>query len=205
MDTARASRYWERHAPRYDASISVFERLLLEDGREWACSQARGEVLEIAAGTGRNLPHYPAGVRLTATELSPGMLERARYRARAIGSDAELRVADAQALDFPAERFDTVVCTLGLCSVPDHARAVHEAVRVLRPGGRLVLLEHVRSPNPRVRAVQRLLNVASARLCCDDLVREPLDPVRAAGMRVEQLERSKLGIVERLVATKPAA
>ena len=204
MDTARARRYWSRHAPRYDTSISVFERLALEDGRLWACSHARGEVLEIAAGTGRNLAHYPRDLRLTATELSPEMLDIARRRAREIGSGAELRLADAQALEFPDERFDTVICTLGLCSIPDHVRAVREAARVLRPGGRLVLLEHVRSPNPRVRAVQRAFNKLSLRLCCDDLVREPLDPVRAAGMRVEHLERSKLGIVERLVAAKPA-
>jgi ubiquinone/menaquinone biosynthesis C-methylase UbiE len=176
--------------------------VLFADGRTWACSRAGGDVLELAAGTGRNLPHYSPDVRLTATDFSSEMLAIARRRAADIGREADLRIADAQALDFPDERFDTVVCTLGLCSVPDDRRAVEEAARVLRPGGRLVLLEHVRSPNAVVRAGQRMLNVPSSRFCNDHLVREPLHKVRAAGLRVETLERSKLGIVERLAARK---
>ena len=202
-DPGRAARFWARYAPRYDRSIACFERLLFGGGRSWACSRARGEVLEVAAGTGRNLSHYPREVRLTVTDFHPEMLERARSRARELDREAELLTADAGALEFPNGRFDTVVCTLGLCSVPDDRRAVGEMARVLRPGGRLVLLEHVRSPNRLVRAIQRVLDLPSSRFCCDHLTREPLDHVRAAGLEVEELERSKLGIVERLAARKP--
>lgn len=74
--------------------MGFYERLLFRGGREWVCSQAAGEVLEIAVGTGRNLPHYSAGVRLTGIELSPAMLEIARARARELGRDADLRVGD---------------------------------------------------------------------------------------------------------------
>lgn len=203
-DPDRAQRYWREQASRYDRAIAPFERVLFGGGREWACGQARGEVLEIAAGTGRNLPHYQRGVQLVATDLSAEMLAHARARARGLELDVQIRQADAQALDQPDARFDTVVCTLGLCSVPDDGRAVSEMARVLKPGGRLVLVEHVGSPRRVVRAIQRALDVPSVRFCCDHLTREPLHHVLAAGLEVEVLERSKLGIVERLSARRPA-
>jgi ubiquinone/menaquinone biosynthesis C-methylase UbiE len=150
------------------------------------------------------LPFYSADVRITAVELSPEMLAIARRRAEEVGRPAELRLGDAQALDLPDESFDTVVCTLGLCTIPDHRRAVSEAGRVLRPGGRLLLLEHVRSPAPIVRAAQRLLEPLTVRFEGDHLLREPLDALAAEGFEVERLERSKWGIVERVAARKLA-
>ena len=110
--------------------------------------------------------------------------------------------ADAQALPFPDEAFDTVVMTLLLCTIPDDHEAVAEASRVLRPCGRLLLLEHVRSPVMPVRAVQRALHPLSVRFQADHLLREPLDHLEDAGLEVERLERSKWGIVERLSARK---
>jgi ubiquinone/menaquinone biosynthesis C-methylase UbiE len=202
-ETERVRRIQDKTAPRYDRKISFFERILFGGGREWVCSQAEGDVLEIAAGTARNLPFYPADVRITAIELSPEMLAIARKRAEEVGRPADLRLGDAQALDLPEESFDTVVCTLGLCTIPDHRRAVSEAARVLRPGGRLLLLEHVRSPAPIVRAAQRLLEPLTVRFEGDHLLREPLDALAAEGFEVECLERSKWGIVERVAARKP--
>lgn len=196
-------RHYEARAARYDALVRIPERLLFSDGREWVCSQARGDVLELAIGTGRNLPLYPAGIRLTGVELSPAMLAVARRRTAALGRDAELSTGDAEALAFPDERFDTVVATLALCSIPDHFKAIAEARRVLRPGGRLVLLEHVRSPLRAVRAVQRVLEPIWLRLEADHLLREPLEALAAAGFAVERCERSRLGLVERVVACNP--
>jgi ubiquinone/menaquinone biosynthesis C-methylase UbiE len=202
-ETERVRRIQDKEAPRYDRQIAFFERILFGDGREWVCSQAEGEVLELAAGTARNLPHYPSGVRLTAIELSPEMLAIARERAGDLGREADLREGDAQALDFAEESFDTVVCTLGLCTIPDDRQAVREAYRVLRPGGRFLLMEHVRSPSLAVRAVQRLLDPLAVRFEADHLLREPLEHLRAEGFEIERLERSKWGIVERVVARKP--
>ena len=201
----RVRRFYDRIAPRYDRIIRIAEQLLFRDGRRWVCSQARGDVLEVAVGTGRNLPYYPADVRLTGIDVSPAMLEIARTRARRLGRQVDLRLGDAQALDFPASAFDTVVFTLALCSIPDDRTAVAEAVRVLRPGGSVLLLEHVRSPMRPVQAVQRFLEPLFVRFEADHLLREPLDHLRAAGLEIRRVERSSLGIVERVATRKPPA
>ena len=202
-ETARVRRIQDKEAPRYDRQISFFERVLFGDGRRWVCSQASGDVLELAAGTARNLPFYPSNVRITAVELSPEMLAIGRRRSEDLGRDADLRLGDVQELEFPDGSFDTVVCTLGLCTIPDDRKAVSEAHRVLRPGGRLLLMEHVRSPSLPVRSIERLLDPLSVRFQADHLLRDPLDYLAAEGFNVERVERSKWGIVERVVARKP--
>ena len=202
-ETERVRRIYDESAGRYDRQIGFFERLLFGGGREWVCSQARGEVLEVAIGTGRNLPFYPKEVHLTGVDVSPAMLEVARARAQELGVEANLLVGDAQALPFPDKAFDTVVMTLSLCTIPDDSEAVAEASRVLRPGGRLLLLEHVRSPILPVRAVQRVLDPLFVRFQADHLLREPLDLLEDASLEVKRLERSKWGIVEQVSARKP--
>jgi ubiquinone/menaquinone biosynthesis C-methylase UbiE len=198
-ETDRVRELYEAEAPRYDLTIAVFERLLFAGGRRWVCSRARGDTLELAVG---NLAEYPPDVRLTGIELSPAMLDIARRRASELERDVDLRLGDAQQLDFPGERFDTVTCTLSLCTIPDHHAAVAEAKRVLRPGGRFVALEHVRSTRPVIRALQRLLDPPAVRFGGDHLAREPLEHLAAEGFVIEELERSKLGIVERVAAHK---
>lgn len=202
-ETERVRRLQDKEAPRYDGQMRIFDRVLFEGGREWACSRVRGQVLEIAVGTGRNLPHHRDEVTLTGIELSPEMLAIAKQRATKLGREADLRVGDAQDLNFPDASFDSVLCTLALCTIPDPGAAVHEVYRVLRPGGRFSLLEHVRSPVRAVRAVQRLLEPLSIRFEADHLTREPLEYLGAAGFEVTELERSKWGIVERVAARKP--
>jgi ubiquinone/menaquinone biosynthesis C-methylase UbiE len=204
-ETERVRQIQDKGAPHYDRGMGFFERILFAGGREWACSQASGDVLEVAIGTGRNLPYYPADVRLTGIELSPQMLDIARRRAVELGRAVDLQIADAQALEFEAHSFDTVIITFGLCTIPDDRAAVAEAHRVMRPGGRLVLLEHVRSTSPRLRAVQRALDSISVRFAADHLVRDPLDHLGNLGFEIESVQRSKRGIVERVVARKPAS
>ena len=205
VESERVRRIWERLAHRYDQKVRLPERVLFEGGREWVCSRAEGDVLEISVGTGRNLPLYARDVRITGIDISASMLEIARTRAAKIGRDAELRVGDAQALELPDDSFDSVVCTLALCSIPDARAAVAEMRRVLRRGGRVLLLEHVRSPWPVVRTIQRVLEPIAVWLEGDHLVREPLELLEAEGFEIEEIERSKLGIVERVSARKPKA
>lgn len=204
QQTEDVRRHYDRTSGRYNRQIALFERILFGDGRQWVCSRATGEVLEIAVGTGRNLAHYRDGVPVTGIELSPEMLELARREAAASGRQVDLRVGDAQALEFPDESFDTVTCTLALCTIPDDRAAVREIWRVLRPGGRLILMEHVRSPVRGIRAVQRLLEPLFLRLEHDHLTRDPLDYLEHEGFEIETVDRLKWGIVERAVARKPA-
>lgn len=202
-ETLRVREVYARTARRYDPMIGLVERVPVGDGRAWAAGRARGEVLEIAAGTGRNFPHYPPGVRVTALDLSPDMLARARPRTERARCTIVLTVGDAHALELPDARFDTVLATLALCSIPDPGAAVTEMAQVLRPGGQLLLVEHVASPNAAVRAAQRLLDPLAVRGAADHLLRRPEHNVAAAGLIITELRRSKAGIMLRLTATKP--
>jgi ubiquinone/menaquinone biosynthesis C-methylase UbiE len=160
--------------------------------------------LELAIGTGRNIAYYRDDVRLTGVDISAEMLEFARAQARDLGRDVDLRVADAQNLEFASdESFDAVVSTLSLCTIPDDRKAAAEAIRVLRPDGRFILLEHVRSPSRLVRAGQRAIEPLAVRFQHDHLTRDPADYLESVGFQVDVMVRSKAGIVERLVARKP--
>ncbi len=171
----------------------------------WVCSRAEGETLEVGIGRGRTLQFYPRDVYLTGIDLSGVALAVARRRADALGLHATLREGDASTLPYPNDHFDTVVFSFALCTIPDDRRAVAEAVRVLRPSGRLLLVEHVRSPNPVVQLLERLLEPIEIRRMADHLLREPLEHVLAEGLEIEALERVWFGAVERLAARKPEA
>lgn len=114
--TERVRTFYQKYAPRYDHETGYYDRVLLGDGRAWVCGQARGSVLEVAVGTGRNLPFYPRGIRHVGIDLTPAMLAIARDRAHDLGIDVNLLLGDAL-----------------------------EMYRVLRPGGKLLLLGHVAS------------------------------------------------------------
>ena len=200
---ARWRRYWDKHAKSYDRQMTFFDRRLFGDTRPWVCAKARGDVLEVAIGTGLNLPHYPPEVRLTGIEYSPAMLAIARRRAAELGRDVDLRDGDAHRLQFPDGSFDTVVCTYSLCAIPDEQRAVAEMIRVLRPGGTLLLADHVASSARPVRAAQWLLELVTVPHGGEHYLRRPLHTVQAAGLSIDAHDRFKLGIVERLAARKP--
>ncbi|HVC07024.1 MAG TPA: methyltransferase domain-containing protein [Solirubrobacterales bacterium] len=202
-ETERIRRLYEKEAPKFDRSMGRWDRTLFAGSREWVCAQASGDVLEIAIGTARNLPFYPADIRLTGVELSPAMIEVAQEQAEKLDREVDLRVGDAEALEFADASFDTVICTYSLCTIPDDRAAVREAKRVLRPGGKFVLAEHVRSPIWVVRMIERLIEPLAVRFGGDHLTREPLEHLEAEGFRVEEVKRSKLGIVELVTARKP--
>jgi ubiquinone/menaquinone biosynthesis C-methylase UbiE len=201
--TARWQRYWDKHSGSYDRQMGFFDRHVFGDSRTWACGQATGDVLEVAIGTGLNLEAYPDDITLTGIDWSDAMLDIARGRSSQLGRTATLQQADAHELPFDDASFETVVCTFGLCAIPDHTRAITEMTRVLRPGGRLILVDHIESTSPVVRAVQRFLEIFTVPLGGEHFLRRPLNQVRAAGLEIDRVERFKLGLVERLLAHKP--
>lgn len=202
---ARQKRVWDKAAPSYDRQIALFEKHWFTGGREWLGERARGRVLEVAIGTGRDLPHYPADVTITGIELSPAMLAIARQRADGLGRDVTLHEGDAEHLPFGDASFDTVVCALALCTIPSPAAAVGEMRRVLVPGGRLLLLDHIGSTWPPVYAAQWLLERITIRTAGEHFTLRQLPLVKAAGFQIVETERLKAGTVERVHAVKPAA
>lgn len=155
-DAARGSRF---SAAIYDPLLGWAERAGMAERRRRLLAPVRGHVLELGAGTGLNLRHYPAGVeRLVLAEPEPNMARRLERRVQRLGRDAEVVRAPAEALPFDDGTFDTVVSTLVLCTVPEPRAALAEVNRVLRPGGALLFLEHVRSEEPRLARWQDRLH-----------------------------------------------
>ena len=203
MNADRQKRVWDEAAPRYDRQIAFLERHWFTGGREWVCSRAHGRVLEIAVGTGRNLPFYRPDVTITGIELSTEMLALARKRAAELSLTADLREGDAQALPFADGSFDTVLCALSLCTIPDPARAIGEMDRVLAPGGTLLLIDHIGSSFAPLRAVQWVAERVTIRTAGEHFTRRQLPLVRAQGFEIAEAERLKAGTVERIRANKP--
>ncbi len=204
LENARRRRAWDKQASRYDKQIGWWEsRVLGRDNREWAGQRARGEVLDVAVGTGLNLGFYDAGLRVTGIDLSPAMLAIARRRAADLNRDVELCEGDAHHLPFDDASFDTVVCTFSLCNIPDLHQAVSEMRRVLRPAGRLILVDHVRSTVTPIYWLQKGIEAVSVRIDGDRMTRRPAEVVEQAGFEVVERERFRWGIVERVVAVKP--
>lgn len=202
---AKVRRSWAKQAPRYDKQIGFFERRLFgRSHRPWACSRASGNTLEVAVGTALNLPYYSEEVRLTGLDLSPEMLAVARERAADVNRDIDLREGDAHELPFEEASFDTVVCTYSLCNIPDPQLAVNEMKRVLKPGGRLILVDHIRAAVKPVLWLQKAIEFFTARLEGEHATRRPAEQVEAAGFEIVERERlAPAGLVERLVAAKP--
>ena len=200
--TARQRRVWDKAAPGYDRQIALFERIWFTGGREWIGERAHGRVLEVAIGTGRNLEHYRDGTAISGVELSREMLTRARSHAAELGVDVDLREGDAAQLPFEDASFETVVCALALCSIPDPEAAVAEMRRVLVPGGTLLLLDHVGSTFKPLYGAQWLFEQLSSRSAGEYFTRRQRPLVEQAGFRVVEAARLKAGTIERLRAEK---
>lgn len=199
----RQRRVWDKNASSYDRQMDFVERLMARSDREWIGERATGRVLEVAIGTGRSLRYYVAATSLTGVDISPEMLAIARRRASERGLPIDLREGDAEALPVEDASYDTVVCSLSLCTIPDPAAAVAEMKRALVPGGRLLLLDHVGSTFWPVYALQRLVERVSIRVAGEHYTRRPLLLVQASGLEVVENDRLKAGMIERVLAVKP--
>ena len=188
------SKVWEStFSAIYDPLLWVGERTGMAQRRSALLSQATGRVLELGAGTGLNLPHYSDNLEeLVLTEPSPPMVGRLERRAKKAGTPSSVMVADAERLPFKDDSFDTVVSTLVLCTVDDPQQAIYEIARVLRPGGKLLFLEHVRSDSRRLARWQdRLHRPWHAFAAGCNANRPTVDMLRESSLRVEDVEHDR--------------
>jgi len=142
-------------------------------------------------------------VRLTGIDLSPEMLAIADQRATSLQRDVDLHEGDAHELPFDDATFDSVVCTYSLCNIPDPQLAVAEMTRVLRHGGNLILVDHIRSSVTPILWLQRAIEFVTVRLEDEYMTRRPLEHVQALGLHVTERDRMRAGLVERLTAINP--
>ncbi len=178
----------------YDWFLSQTEQAGLRDMRRELLADARGRCLEIGAGTGLNLDLWPEGLdRLVVTEPDPHMAKRLRGRVQDSGRAAEVVEAPAERLPFEDDSFDTAALTLVLCTVPEPPAALREIDRVLAPGGRLLFLEHVRSPDPKLARWQDRLHrpwyLFGDGCHCN---RDTLATIESSPLEVEHTDRGEL-------------
>jgi ubiquinone/menaquinone biosynthesis C-methylase UbiE len=177
----------------YDRQIAKAEEAGLRAFRQRLLAGAAGQVIEIGGGTGLNLPCYGPDVEsLTVTEPMVPMVRRLERRVQEHGYPAKVLRAPAEDLPFDDDTFDTAVSTLVLCGVDDQPRALRELRRVLRPGGRLLFFEHVRSDDPARARLQDRMNWLNRLVVCCDCNRATLGSIQQAGFALTQLEHTAL-------------
>ncbi len=201
-EAEKVRRIYNKYAARYDSGMG---RPWIEALRANVFGRAQGDVLELGIGTGATFAHYPENLAsLVGLDISEGMLALARPKATLLSFTVTLQVADFQTLPFPMESFDTVTSSLALCGIPDPTRLFAEIQRVLRPGGRLLALEHIRPANPVLALLTDVAEPLYHRAVGCHLNRRTPDLLRRAGYKVTILSRRFLNAVVTLVAVPPA-
>jgi phosphatidylethanolamine/phosphatidyl-N-methylethanolamine N-methyltransferase len=201
--TTRTQFRYNRIAPVYDLMEAVIERFAFRRWRERLWSLVDGNrVLEVGVGTGKNVPYYPRGVQVTAVDLSDKMLDRAQRRVQELDTEVAVRLMDAQKLAFPEAAFDVAVATFVFCSVPDPVLGLRELGRVVRPGGQILLLEHVRVNRPVMGKLMDLLDPFVARLMGPHINRRTVENVKKAGLDIERVEELAPGGLVKLIVAR---
>jgi ubiquinone/menaquinone biosynthesis C-methylase UbiE len=194
---------YDRRAKFYDFVEFPIERLIFSSWRQRLWSAVNGSVvLEVGVGTGKNFPYYPASARVFAIDFSPEMLKRAIQKVKKFGLNIEVRTMDVEEMDFPDNYFDSVVASFVFCSVPNPIRGLCEVKRVLRGGGRLVLLEHVRSER-WFGVFMDLLNPIAVRITGANINRRTVENVVKTGFEIIKEENLFLDLVKLIIARKP--
>ncbi len=201
--TAATRARYQRISGLYDKMERFAERRYSEwRPRLWSMVQGP-KVLEVGVGTGKNMPYYPEGVQITAVDLTPGMLAYAEKRAAELNVAADLQLGDVQNLNFPDGTFDDVVSTFVFCSVPDPILGLTELLRVTKPNGRLLMLEHVRAGNEIAGLIMDVMNPVMVRLSGANINRRTVENVQQSGWQLEQVEDMGMkGIFKMIIACK---
>jgi phosphatidylethanolamine/phosphatidyl-N-methylethanolamine N-methyltransferase len=201
-ESLTTQRRYDRQAAMYDLMEIPIEFLAFGRLRRRLWSDVEGAiVLEIGVGTGKNIPYHRAGARTVAVDVSPRMLRRAAHRARRLEQDMDLVLADAQHLPFRDRAFDAASATFVFCSVPDPVAGLQEVRRVVRDGGRVHLLEHVRAANPVLGRLMDLANPIAVRMSGANINRDTVSNVAKGGMTLDDVESRGLGIIKLIRAS----
>ncbi len=199
--TQAARRRYNRIAPVYDLMEGLAERLRYSMWRELLWTKAEGlKILEIGVGTGKNFPYYPANAEVTAIDFSEKMLSRATEKAKKQGIEVTLQQMDVESLSFEDDTFDTAVATFVFCSVPDPIKGLKEIRRVCKPGGKVLLLEHVLSANRILAFLMDLVNPAVVRIMGPNINRKTVENVSSSGLKVEKITNLAVGIFKLIEA-----
>ncbi len=204
LTSQEIARRYDRFARWYDFIEGIPDLLGIRKLRKRLLSRASGKVLEVAVGTGKNLPHYPRSCRIIALDASSEMLHRAQRRATGLRISVLFVLADSAALPFSHRAFDAVVSTLTTCTFPNPEAALREMARVCRPEGRILLVEHGRSDREWLARRQDRRDAAHAKQLGCHWNREPLKLVEEAGLRVGAARRSFFGIFHEIEAAPGA-
>lgn len=186
--TALTRARYQRISPIYDRLEWLMERRF-RPWREKLWQFVDGpRVLEVGVGTGKNMELWPLNCKITAIDLTPGMLDIAHQRAKTLNRHADLQLGDVQRLQFPTATFDSVVATFVFCSVPNPIKGLLEIRRVIRPGGQILLLEHVRIDRPVIGTLMDILAPFIVRLNGANINRRTVENIRMAGMQIERVD-----------------
>lgn len=201
-DTSNIRKRYDRWAAAYDYLEGILEILAFRRWRKLLLTYARGRICEIGIGTGRNQTFYPQMASIFGFDISQGMLRRLRQKNSTRDKGLNLALMDAQKLALRDNSFDTMLATFVFCTVPEPVQALKEAWRACKPGGRLLLMEHVRSNNPIMGRLMDLLNPLALLWVGDNINRRTADNVKKAGWNLKELKRLGFGIVNIIVAEK---
>lgn len=200
---------YDRIAPVYDL-MNLLNEIAYHRWREWLWRQVpdRGRILEVGVGTGKNIPFHPKEAQVIGVDISPQMLaqaqKRAQKRKQKSGARTEILLGDAQALDLPDDSVDAVVATFVFCSVPNPVLGLRELGRVVRPGGRVYLLEHMRSTNEFIGDMMDFVDPLIVATMGFHINRRTLENIARAGLEIEQVQDVGLdGIFKIVVARSP--
>lgn len=194
---------YDRLAPWFDSLEGFLEGLLFRRYRKKLWAQAAGsDILEVGVGTGKNFTFYPGDARITAIDFSPKMLEQAQRKRDRKQVGVELALMDVQSLCYADNSFDTVIASFVFCSVPQPRKGLKELHRVLKPGGQLLLLEHVLSSNKAMAAVMNFLNPLVVRILGANINRQTVKNVQACPFRNVYVDPASSDMIKLIRAIK---